>query len=183
MNVVRRSTRVPSRRGHRHDPTGQSVVEFALVIPVLMLILMSIIQLGFLFSAHIGVINGVREGARYGSLSPTTASNAAANGTSVETYIRDSVLPRNVPGYALANVTAVSVSYCSYANPGGSSYSVRLLVQATYAHPLFIPLVGAILDAFDGAWDSRLAITSSEQFRVENLPLNSGEVSGLPVCP
>jgi hypothetical protein len=51
-----------------------------------------------------------------------------------------------------------------------------------YAHPLFIPLVGLILDPFDGASDGGLAVTSTESFRVENMPLNASEVSTLTSC-
>jgi len=164
---------------------GQSVVEFALVLPVLMLILMSIIQLGFIFGSQIGLINGVRETARYGSLSPTTNSYQAntVNGPAVVAYMSGTALPLSVPGYSAANLAASSAAYCSYQNPGGGAYSVRLTVTATYRHPLFIPLVGAILDGFDGSIDSALAVSSAERFRVENPPLNAGDVSTLTPCP
>ena len=77
-----------------------------------------------------------------------------------------------------------SVTYCGYQNPGTSptSYSVRVIVEARYKHPLFIPLVGLILDGFDGSMDGGLAVTTREQFRVENPPLNDTEVDALAVC-
>ncbi|MEX2184035.1 MAG: TadE/TadG family type IV pilus assembly protein [Chloroflexota bacterium] len=165
---------------------GQSLVEFAIILPLFLLIFMGIIQLGLLFSAHIGLINGVREAARYGSLSPTTASNQTGNGSAIENYLSTTVLPTSVIAYSSANLRASSVTYCAYQNPGSGSpatHSVRLTVTARYAHPLFIPMVGAILDGFDGALDGALAITTMEHFRVENLPLNPGEVTGMTTCP
>jgi Flp pilus assembly protein TadG len=162
---------------------GQSLAEFALVLPILMLILMGIIQLGILFGAQIGVINGVRETARYGSLSPTTAGNQTANGTAVVNHLQNVVLPGSVIGFSSGSVRSPSATYCSYANPGGGTYSVRLTVTVTYAHPLFIPLIGAILDPLDGASDGAYALSTAERFRVENLPLNSSEVVGMTACP
>lgn len=161
---------------------GQALVEFSLVLPVLVLILLSVVQLGFIFGAHIGVINAVREAARYGSLSPTLAGQVDANGTAVQGYLTGTLLPQSVPAYRADSVESTSVTYCSYPNPGAGSYSVRLTVTANYAHPLFIPLVAALLDGFD-ATPGALVIPTSERFRVENVPLNATEVAGLTACP
>jgi hypothetical protein len=147
-----------------------------------MLILMGIVQLGVLFGAQIGLINGVREAARFGSLSPTLAGNAASNATAVQNHLANTVLPSSVIGYSSANLTTNSATYCAYQNPGGGSYSVRLTVTAVYAHPLFIPLIGIILDPIDGATDSAFTIGTGERFRVENLPLNASDVTGMAVC-
>jgi hypothetical protein len=170
-----------SRR--RLNEPGQSLVEFALVLPILMLILLAIVQLGFMLGSQIGLINAVRETARFGSLSPTTEGSAASNGTAIDGYLTLSSLPQNVPGYASANLAAHSVSYCRYENPGASAYSVRVIVEARYRHPLFIPLVGIIMDGADGTMDAGLAVSTREQFRVENPPLNLSEVDALAACP
>lgn len=169
-----------ARPGRASD--GQALVEFALVAPILLLVLLAVIQLGFLFGSHIGLINAVREGARYGSLSPTaTSSTATANGAAIDTYLRTVLLPRSVPTYQAANVIATSVTYCAYQNPGGGAYSVRLTVSVTYAHPLFVPLVAAILDPFDDR-PGAFVLSTEERFRVENPPLNPSEVTSLASC-
>lgn len=46
---------------------GQLVVEFALVAPILLLILCGIIDFGWIFSAQLATNNCAREGARYAS--------------------------------------------------------------------------------------------------------------------
>ncbi len=43
---------------------GQSLVEFALVMPILMLILLGIIEFGWLYNAKITMTSAAREGAR-----------------------------------------------------------------------------------------------------------------------
>lgn len=56
--------------GKRGTGEGQSLVELALLLPVLLLILAAALDLGRAFQAHIVVINAAREGARYASLYP-----------------------------------------------------------------------------------------------------------------
>src|SRR5512137_2401303 len=57
MNKFSRSTRRPNR--------GQALVEFALVLPVLLILLMVLIEVARLFSAWLIVENSAREAARY----------------------------------------------------------------------------------------------------------------------
>lgn len=54
--------------------SGQSLVEFALLMPLILLLLMAIIEFGFMFNAYITLTSASREGARLASLS---ASNSA----------------------------------------------------------------------------------------------------------
>ncbi|MBS1253227.1 MAG: hypothetical protein MAG451_02276 [Anaerolineales bacterium] len=51
------------RAPHRQE--GQSLVELALLLPVLMLIFAGVLDLGRAFQAYITVANAAREGARY----------------------------------------------------------------------------------------------------------------------
>ncbi len=50
--------------GHR----GQSLVEAALVLPILVILFLGIAEVGFFLFAQVQVTNATREGARYGSL-------------------------------------------------------------------------------------------------------------------
>ena len=55
----------------RRRQRGQSLIEMALAVPILLLILAAVVDLGRVIDAYISITNGVREGARYGSLHPT----------------------------------------------------------------------------------------------------------------
>jgi Flp pilus assembly protein TadG len=66
MTYSRRS--VPRKKLIR-DQRGQSVAEFALVLPLLMLILLAILQFGVLFRDYLAVTDAVRAGARKGAVS------------------------------------------------------------------------------------------------------------------
>jgi len=50
---------------------GQSLLETAFLLPVLLLILAGALDLGRVFNAYIVLTNAAREGARYGTLHPT----------------------------------------------------------------------------------------------------------------
>ncbi len=155
--------------------------EFALVAPLLFLVLFSIIQFGFLLGGQIGFTNGVREATRYAS----TVPNATA--AQVESELQTRSLPKAIPGFTAANFDAAAtvVSYCSYTNPDHTvsdpSYSMKVRVTATYRHALFMPLVDLIVDAIDGTTDRKLTATVTEEMRVENPRLTTS--GGLPTCP
>lgn len=52
----------------RISERGNSLVEIALVLPVLLVLFLGIVEVAFLLFAHVQVANAAREGARYGSL-------------------------------------------------------------------------------------------------------------------
>ncbi|MHB8464820.1 MAG: TadE/TadG family type IV pilus assembly protein [Acidimicrobiales bacterium] len=64
----RRRGRVAGRTPRAHRESGSSLLEFAVVAPILMLILLAIIDFGSIFSNQISVRQGVREGARQGAV-------------------------------------------------------------------------------------------------------------------
>lgn len=61
------------------DRSGSPAIEFAFAAPVLMMFLIGITQLGVLFSATAGMINGVNEGARYATIYPTPTDDQILN--------------------------------------------------------------------------------------------------------
>jgi hypothetical protein len=61
------------KRGNRDD--GASLVEFAILLPLLLIMLLGIIEFGWLFSQNNDVRHGAREGARAAAVN--TGDNAA----------------------------------------------------------------------------------------------------------
>ena len=54
--------------GKLKKESGQSVVEFALILPILLLIVCGVIEFGMLFGTQLTLQNSSREGARYAAL-------------------------------------------------------------------------------------------------------------------
>ena len=63
------------RRGH--DRRGAAAVEFALVLPVLITIVLGCVDFGRFASTYIAVTNAARVGASFGSLNPVTSVTQA----------------------------------------------------------------------------------------------------------
>jgi hypothetical protein len=59
-----------------NDQQGQSLVEFALILPLMVLIVIGIFDLGRAFFAYIAISNAAREGARVYTFSPKTTTRA-----------------------------------------------------------------------------------------------------------
>ncbi len=69
MNHKMKSKRKSPAPGNR-SLAGQSLVEFAITLPVLLMILLGVLDLGRLYFSYIAVVNSAREGARYGAEFP-----------------------------------------------------------------------------------------------------------------
>ena len=52
---------------------GQALVEFAIILPILLLLLMGIFQFGMMLNTHLTIENASREGARVGIVGSTDA--------------------------------------------------------------------------------------------------------------
>ncbi len=173
MQFVKRAASRTPERTHRAE-RGQGLVEFALILPLVVVMFFGIIQFGFLFGGQIALVNAVREATRYASTSPVNSDPTS--------QITNAVA-REVPGYTGA--ATVAYSYCYYADPllssGTQTYSTRIHVSVTYGHPLFVPLVGRLIDGIDGTVDNKFTVTVGEDMRVESQPYKSIP-AGLTVC-
>lgn len=58
----------------RDGERGQSLVEFALVLPVLALFLLGIVDFGRIYSAHLTASEAARDAARYASIGESNAT-------------------------------------------------------------------------------------------------------------
>jgi len=85
MNVFRTRKGGPScfPAGRRHR--GQGLLEFALVLPIFLLILMAIIDYGRAFFVYVNLFNAAREGTRFGLVSP-------GDRTDVNQRVRDRII-------------------------------------------------------------------------------------------
>lgn len=78
--VVLNQSGVPARaraRPRRRGSAGQSMVEFALLLPALVLLLALASDFGRAFTAYIAISGAAREGAAYGMQSRTASSDTA----------------------------------------------------------------------------------------------------------
>jgi Flp pilus assembly protein TadG len=108
---------------------GAAAVEFALLLPLLLLLVFGIIDFGRALNAQVTLTQAAREGARLASLNQSNVvsrTQAAATG--------------------LSPVTVTVMSSC----PSGAGQGVDAVVKATYSFSFITP-VGAIAGLFGGS--------------------------------
>jgi Flp pilus assembly protein TadG len=186
-----RTSRSSRETRQRHLRRGQALIEFALVLPVLALFLLSILQFGVLFSTQVGITNAVREAVRNASALPVaTVSDATIAANSVYSRLTgtNGLLARTgssyLPGALVQSGNPrTQVCYYSYLDET-SNWSIMARVNVQYRHPLFIPVISSIIDGFDGANDQAYRIGVSEEVRVSNGILASTDIgnNGNPTC-
>ena len=126
------------RRG-RGRSRGQSLVEFALVLPVFLVLLGTAIDAGRMFFSYVAITNGAREGAVYGGMNPDCDTAAACPNPNNVTY--------RVTQETGAGVTVTVACFAPNGTPRGSlaacteSDTYRVRVERTFT--LLTPLVRA----------------------------------------
>ena len=141
-----------------HGEDGQNLVEFALLLPVLLYILMGIIQFGLIFAVYVTINNSVREAARWGSiyvydntLTNTNNDTARNNGMVDRMYQSRGILNIPVRGsassnFSTANTGVLAAAACPQVGAtatGGVWYGVNSTypdVTVCYAYPAGNPL-------------------------------------------
>jgi Flp pilus assembly protein TadG len=143
---------------------GQSLVEFSLVLTPLMLILLGIIQFGFIFNSYVTMTNAAREGAREGTIyvydrTLTKVQNDTARHNAIKTAVIASMnlLGKTSPQFATgATWTQSGSTYTNgdltitYALPASVTESdprtgQQVTVKAVYHQDLIIPLIANLL--------------------------------------
>lgn len=103
---------------------GQSLVEFALLLPIVMLLMLGVLEVGRAIAITIKVTNGATAGAVYASQNPTTAEattaiqNAVVCDTNTATFAGADHYPSC--NYSNSQVTVVS-SYGCVCDQGGAT--------------------------------------------------------------
>jgi Flp pilus assembly protein TadG len=100
----------------RGRPRGAVLIEFVIVLPVFLLLLLAAVDWGWYFVVRENVVNATREGARIGAAAPSAGAASLDATTAVTNYLRNSLGERFV--------RAPEVSFVSVA--GRQAISVRL---------------------------------------------------------
>jgi Flp pilus assembly protein TadG len=174
-----------TRRPRGHNARGQSLAEFALVAPIFFLLVFSVIQLGLVMASQNGLVDGVRSAARRAA---TYRINEQSFDASIWSSICSTIntelttrLQTRVIGFSPSRLTR-SISYEWQQNPEGGEYFLVAHNTATYANPLYVPLVSAFLDRSDGVVDDKMTLTASEQMRIENPALDTPASTASKSC-
>jgi TadE-like protein len=142
---------------------GQALVEFALVAPILVLILVAIFQFAYVLETQIGLTNALREAARRAAAAPGPTSGWVLQQLDGDgTPSNPGLLARNVQSYQSSRSTE-AVTFCSYTVAGVTGTNYRVDVHISYDHPVFFPILSFITGS-PTIW----TLTSNAEMRLEN---------------
>jgi len=122
---------------HIKSERGQSLVELAISIVILVYLLAGAVEFGLVFFQYVQLRDAAQEGALYGSLHPP--ADAAADTTDIENRARAaSSSPIDLTGDPSVTVDVVVTDgqYCE----GGS-----LQVTVSYPHQVFMPFMSQFI--------------------------------------
>jgi Flp pilus assembly protein TadG len=159
-----------SRRTSGDSERGQSLVEFSLILMPLFLILLGIIQFGFIFNTYVTMTNAARDAARLGTVyvydrSLTKGANDLARNNMIKAQVISSMngLSSTAPRFTTSGTWSQSGLVftngdlvITYSIPNGSGgdpvvadsdprTGQRITVAAVYHQDLIIPLISAFL--------------------------------------
>src|SRR5687767_12646276 len=97
---------------------GQSVVEFAMVLPLLLVVLFAIVDFGRIYQGHITLTNAAREGARLGAVGGSEGE-IRARVTATATGIAPAVEIENARGTAGESVVVSTSATIALITPLG----------------------------------------------------------------
>jgi Flp pilus assembly protein TadG len=149
-----------SRRRRLGDARGAELVEFALILPLLLILIAGIVDFALMFQAYEVVTNAAREGARLRVLPGYTNADARAR---VTAYLNASGLT----GTANTAVTATAIAGGGGGAPATTGYQVRV----AYVHP--ITLLGPILGLIGGSFASSVTLNGVAIMRAETVVAGS----------
>jgi Flp pilus assembly protein TadG len=170
----------------RDASRGQSIVEFALVLPILMILLLAIVDFARLYTTVLTVESAAREAADYGAFHwYNWQDSTAANATEAEMERRACVAIRNLPEYSGPVDSCMTPSFFNSsldAPPSGPSTNCalkpdpsqdpcRVTVTLQYSFELLAPinieLFGVALGLPDSIPFSRTATFALSDFGID----------------
>src|SRR5712691_9139733 len=118
-------------RSTRHRKSGQGLVEFALILPILMLFFVTVLDLGRIATAQIALANAAREGSFQAAVTPTdfnASSPCPADGSSNRIWCRITLESSGGASIAASGVpVSCAPSTCSAPVASDSTVTVRLV--------------------------------------------------------
>jgi len=145
LAILKRLSGCPRKR-----EDGQSLVEFALVIPIFLLVLFAIVDFGMAFHAWITIANSAREGARMGSVHAPAATIEQRVRTTSDSLNQDNL-----------SVTVTN------ADDQGGQPGESVVVDVSYSYSLITPLADLLSMVSGGSIPETLTLDSLADMRLE----------------
>jgi Flp pilus assembly protein TadG len=102
--------------GTVHEPRGQSLIELAIVLPVLLVLVIGVVEVADSFNTYITLVDAARDGARLGSKNVATEEEIKALILQETARLRDPIDPDTditIQNVQVDGVPALRVQVCN----------------------------------------------------------------------
>ena len=153
----------------RRRSEGQALVEFVLLFPLVLVIILFVIEFGFALYTHITVNSAAREGARYAAVAnlPSSTPQTCDGGTIEERTVESST---NVVECDEVFIEYIEQNGDATTKSRGDSVVVRIRHDYTHKTPL-VPMLSMITL---GTIPSSFQISACADARLEGQPADQG---------
>jgi Flp pilus assembly protein TadG len=164
--IGRRPTRSGSR-GRRRGQRGQSLVEFAFVLPIIILVIAAFIEIGRAVFAYNTIANAARQGARVAAVNQLVDTTDCDESRPIE----DPYEPHwSIRGCALTAASALGITYSnvtiSYAPPPSTTLACSptlhvgciAAITVTYDYSVSTPFLNWVIRSFTMSQTSEMPI-------------------------
>jgi hypothetical protein len=144
---------------------AQSLVEFAFVVPMLLILVFGIIDFGLGLRAYISVSSATREGARYAAVGNPAGTFSSGGTGECDGSTSTTVVGKTcatLKGLDLNNIEDVSVTY-----PAGQAPGESVIVEMDYEYEYITPVQRIVNFLSGGAISDSLTLTAKTDMRLE----------------
>jgi len=143
---------------------GQSLVEFALIAPLLLALLFVIVELGIVFSIYLGLTNSAREAARTGSVyqydtPKALVGKSLSDALKVVDPKREQAMRQVITDTLHPLTDAAQLDAKFEYTPAATNfyrYGDKVTVTLSYPHPLFFNVLGPLSITLNAHSEMRL---------------------------
>ena len=109
----------------RRNEEGAAAIEMAIALPVLLVMIYGIFQIGLVFQANAGMQHALGEGARYATLCvPTSTGCNVPSDSAVVTRMSSKLFGMNIGSFGTPTVTTPSSATCTNCKLLTTTYTV-----------------------------------------------------------
>jgi hypothetical protein len=173
--MVTNTSSAESRKAKKHHrkERGQSLIEFALTAPMLIVLLLGLVEMGHAFNSYMTVVAAARDSARLGAqlgVSTTTSLNTLQNLVVTETERLENA---PIPITTISGTTSPQGNNCGTSNPGvciswgnnsisgsGQPADKWVDVRVCYSHSMIVGIPGVVNEPIKMCSDTKIRIAN-----------------------
>lgn len=138
-------TKVKNRQNKSYNERGQSLVEIAISLPVIILLLLGTVDFGMAIFSYSIIRDAAQEGALYGSFNPDNKAEIENRARNISPLGEDEIFssPVDLTNKELVQVEVKAIGDSCQGTTGSKPNSLRVRVRFYY--PILMPFIGSII--------------------------------------